>query len=134
MGLMLKMCVWVGRVRWFSLHSKFIFLEGCRVTGRFWPKNVNKTNKKGVYSTILFEGCRVNGFWVATVGRFDWSHLRFGVEVAAPVRGTLLAVVVGALLSSVRERSSRVKVRGVNDDATHEQNDVVTHLLAGSCD
>ena len=29
---------------------------------RFWAENVNKTNKKGVYSTLLFEDCRVNGF------------------------------------------------------------------------
>ena len=88
-----------GCVRWFSLHSKFIFLEDCRVTSRFWAENVNKTNKSGVYSTLLFEGCRVNGFRVATVGRFDWRHLRFGL-------------------------------RGVSDDATHDQNDVVTHLRA----
>ena len=96
------MCRLCGtHVRWFSLHSKFIFLEDCRVTSRFWAENVNKTNKSGVYSTLLFEGCRVNGFRVATVGRFDWRHLRFGP-------------------------------RGVSDDATHEQNDVVTHLRAGS--
>ena len=29
---------------------------------RFWAENVNKTNKKGVYSTLWFEECRVNGF------------------------------------------------------------------------
>ena len=29
---------------------------------RFCAENVNKTNKKGVYSTLLFEACRVNDF------------------------------------------------------------------------
>ena len=41
---------------------------------------MNKTNKSGVYSTLLFEGCRVNGFRVATVGRFDCSHICFGLR------------------------------------------------------
>ena len=36
-------------------------------------------------------------------------------EVTVPVRGTILAVVVGAVASSVRESGSKVKVRGVND-------------------
>ena len=56
------LCFWLFFAQWFSLHSKFIFLEGCRVTSRFWAENVNKTNKKGVYSTRLFEGCRLNDF------------------------------------------------------------------------
>ena len=50
----------------------------CWVVRRFWAENVNKTNKKGVYSTHWIDLCWVNGFRVATVGRFDWSYLRFG--------------------------------------------------------
>ncbi len=58
-----RVCRLCGKhVRWFSLHSKFIFLEGCRVTSRSWAENVIKTNKKGVYPPTLFEGWWVNGF------------------------------------------------------------------------
>ena len=76
-----RVCRLCGKhVRWFSLHSKFIFLEVCRVTGRFSRENVNKTNRSGVYSTLVFEVCRVNGFRVATVGGFDCIHLRSGAR------------------------------------------------------
>ena len=97
-----RVCRLCGKhVRWFSLHSKFIFLEVCRVTGRFSRENVNKTNRSGVYSTLLFEGCRVNGFRVATVGGFDCIHLRSGARGGRACSGRPAGVAVNDVATDV---------------------------------
>ena len=67
----------------------------------------------------------------------DWSVAKCtsGSEVAAPTPVTSPVEVAGAIASSARERSSLVNalgvVLGLNDDAIHDQNDIVTHLRAG---
>ena len=82
-----RVCRLCGKhVRWFSLHSKFIFLEGCRVTSRSWAENVIKTNKKGVYPPTLFEGWWVNGFCALGDVASNWCDTSALLALAAQVR------------------------------------------------